>query len=297
MPAVADCAEEVPVTDAMRTRHRPHRPGPSSRLVVLAAAAVAVLLAVSVPAPMGAAVTVAAAQPTPAAACTVAPRTPAEVAAVVTAGLATPHAHDHDGDRGHDAGHAVAASPAAPGAPDVTAPAPAASPAGPGSTASPTPVREPTGPGRLREITLPEGDPAPPEAVAAMLATLDQFVACANAGDSLRLMALVTDDYLRGGFGDTGLTKADVAAFVGTPSPIAPEDQRVVAGIREARLLPGGQAGALVDLAAVAGPVPGEIRTDFVVFQPDADPTLYRIAAYAAGLPPDRFGPAATPTP
>jgi hypothetical protein len=209
-------------------------------------------------------------------ACTVTPRTVAEVVAVVNApraaGTPIPDAHGHDEP-------GLASSPAAGG--------PAA--------ASPAPVREPTGPGRPLAVTLPDGEPASPEAVAAMTAAREEFDACANAGDSLRQMALVTDDYLRHGFAGAHLTEADVAGFVGTPRPIAPADQRTIAGVRGARVLPGGYLAALFDLAAVAGPVPGEIRTDFVVFA-EHDGRLL-VAAYVNGLPPEQFGPEATPAP
>lgn len=219
------------------------------------------------------------ATPTPVA-CIVTPRTVADVVAVVNApqsdGTPIPDAQDHGEE-------ARRASPAA------AAPPPAATPA-----ASPTPAPEPTGPGRPLAVTLPEGDPAPPEAVAAMTAAMEQFIACANAGDSLRQMALVTDDYLRHGFAGAQLTEADVVGFVGTPQPIAPEDQRTLAAVRGGRVLPGGYVAALFDLAAVAGPVPGEIRTDFVVFAPLGGRLL--VAAYVNGLPPDQFGPEATPT-
>ncbi len=243
--------------------------------------ALVALLALS----LGAAAThgpVAAAEASPGpVACTVTPRTVADVVAVVNApraaGTPIPDAHGHDHPDNATPPAEDAATPAAPGA------------------ASPTPVREPTGPGRPLGIVLPEGDPAAPEDVSAMTAAMEQFVACANAGDSLRQMALVTDDYLRHGFAGAHLTEADVVGFVGTPQPIAPEDQRTVAGVRGARVLPGGFVAALFDLAAVGGPVPGEIRTDFVVFE-EQDGRLL-VAAYVNGLPPEQFGPEATPLP
>ncbi len=224
---------------------------------------------------------VAAWQDTPApVACTVTPRTVADVVAVVNAprlaGSPIPDDRDH--------------APSLDASDPVSASSPAAV-----SAASPTPVREPTGPGRPLAIDLPDGDPAPADTLAAMTAAMEQFIACAKAGDSLRQMALVTDDYLRLGFAGAHLTEADVAGFVGTPQPIAPEDQRTVAGVRGGRVLSSGHVAALFDLAAVAGPVPGEIRTDFVVFA-EHDGRLL-VAAYLNGLPPEQFGPEATPGP
>jgi hypothetical protein len=165
--------------------------------------------------------------------------------------------------------------------------------------ATPAPPREPSGPGIPDRIVLPSGDPAPGDVVAGIAATMEQFTACTNAGEALRMMALVSDDFLRGGFAGRALDEADVISFAGTPRPLDPAEQRDVATIRQPQLLGPGLAAALVDLAALGGPVPGEIRTDYVVFSQHGDRWL--IEAYAANLPPDEFGPnaapPATPTP
>jgi len=122
-----------------------------------------------------------------------------------------------------------------------------------------------------------------------MRATLEAFLACANEGDVLRTLALVTDGYIVDSFGLAALTEENIAAYVAEPRPVPPEQQREVVAVREARVLPGGRVAALFDLAATGGPVPGEIRTDFVIFAPTADG--YAIDAIRAGLPPERFGP------
>ena len=202
---------------------------------------------------------VSAQNPTPAAGCTVAPRTVAEV---VAAG-------------------ASAATPVAPfDLPGAATPAP-------------VPAVEPTGPGTPLEIVLPLGEPAPAGATEAMRSTLEAFLACQNAGDVLRTLALVTDDYVVESFGRSALTEENVAAYAAVPRPVPPEYQRAVAAVREARVLPGGRLAALFDLAATGGPAPGEIRTDFVVFAPTADG--YAVDAIQAGLPPEEFGPGAQP--
>ncbi|MFM9107382.1 MAG: hypothetical protein ACKOWF_11870, partial [Chloroflexota bacterium] len=195
-------------------------------------------------------------------ACTVAPRSPREVARIA----GTPEA-----------------APAAPAAAAGDAPV--------GSPTPRRPAREPKGPGVPLEVTLPEGPPAPEAAVAGMTATMRQFTACYSAGEALRMMALVTDEYLRGGFAGRALSEQDVVAFAGTPRPMPPAEQRTLAAVRGARQFPDGRVAALFDLAAVGGPAPGEIRTDFVVFR-EVD-GAWLIESYAAGLPPDRFGPGA----
>lgn len=214
------------------------------------------------------------APPGPVAGCAVAPRTVGEVVAAA--------------ERGRPS--APAGTPAVPVSPAVSPAAPAAVPPPSAATpaASPTDV-EPAGPGRPLEIVLPAGAPAPPAAVAAMRATMEQYVACATVGDVLRLLALMTDDYIVATFRPAALTEENVAAYAAEPRPVPPEQRRRLVALRQPRLLPDGRLAALVDLAAVAGPVPGAIRTDFVVFAKE-DGTL-RIDAYTAGLPPERFGP------
>lgn len=156
-------------------------------------------------------------------------------------------------------------------------------------TPLPTPQDGPSGPGVLDEITLPEGPPASPEEIAAMSAVMTSFAACTNAGEVLRMMALVSDAYVAGSFAGAALTEEQVTTFIGTPHEIALDEQRTFAGLRDARDLGNGYWGALVDMAAVGGPVPGKIRTDYVFFTVEGG--AWKIAAYTAGLPAEQFAP------
>ena len=81
----------------------------------------------------------------------------------------------------------------------------------------------------------------------------------------------------------------DVEAFAGTPKPLPDEERFVLAAVRGARMFEDGRIAALFDLAAVGGPVPGEIRTDFVVFR-EVD-GRWLIDGYLASVPPDQYGP------
>ncbi|MGI9254323.1 MAG: hypothetical protein ACR2J8_11285, partial [Thermomicrobiales bacterium] len=146
-----------------------------------------------------------------------------------------------------------------------------------------------SGPGVPLEVQLPEGALASDGQVAAMTVAMEQFTACLNAGEALRMMALVTDAYLKGGFAGRALDEADVIAFAGTPKPMPDYDQRTLAGVRGARGFPDGRSAALFDLATVGGPVPGEIRTDFVIFR-EVD-GVWLIDGYASSLPPEKYGP------
>jgi len=198
--------------------------------------------------------------------CTVEPRTAAEVARV--------------------AGTPPAMRPALEPAPTRSAPAAPT----PDAAAQPAaPAEEPTGPGVPLPMTLPEGPPASDDQVAAMTAAMDQFASCYSEGEALRMMSLVTDAYLKQGFSGRPMGVRDVEAFAGTPKPLPVEEQFVLAAVRGPRVLDDGRIAALFDFAAVGGPVPGEIRTDFVVFR-EVD-GRWLIDAYVASVPPDQYGP------
>lgn len=155
--------------------------------------------------------------------------------------------------------------------------------------ATPVAVQEPSGPGVPLEVTLPEGKPASILVVNDVSRDMRRFTACFNLGDVPRMMNLVSDQYLSWSFGIGGLTRERAQEYIATPAPIPVEEQRDVVDVRDARVLDDGRIGALFDLAARGGPVPGEIRTDFVIFREQGD--RWVIDAYAANLPPDEFGP------
>jgi len=234
-----------------------------TRQALLVRVALAALAAATAAQPVGAQ------EATPATvACAVAPRTVAEIVAAGAATVTPVAVFDLPG----------AATPIPPPAPASPAP-------------STPPAVEPVGPGTPLQIVLPEGEPVSDAAVVGMRTTLEAFLACANEGDVLRTVALVTDDYILDSFGRGALTEANIADYAAAPRPVPVAQQRAVVAVRGARLLPDGRAAALFDLAATGGPVPGEIRTDFVVFAPT--PAGYLIDAIQAGLPPETFGPAA----
>lgn len=154
---------------------------------------------------------------------------------------------------------------------------------------------EPVGPGTPIEIELPEGTPAAAADIVAGRVTLEAFLACLNAGEVLRTLALVTDGYIVQSFGRTGLTEENIAEYVASPQPVPPEQQRQVIAVRDARMLADGRVAALFDLAVIGGEKAGDLRTDFVIFAPTAEGLL--IETVRAGLPAADFGPTASPTP
>lgn len=89
-----------------------------------------------------------------------------------------------------------------------------------------------------------EGElPADPAAVDAVVETIEQQVACLNAGDLARTTALWTDDYFHRQLG--GIPGADrlVAA---EPTPVPAADRARLLGVEDIQVLPDGRVSALV---------------------------------------------------
>lgn len=174
---------------------------------------------------------------------------------------------------------AVAAQDATPGAtPDVPPPSEClVEPVDPsallpllsgGGQASPLLTASPTPP-----EALPQGPPATRAEVAAITAAVRELVACANLQDPLRLVALLTDDF-KGALAVAALQVGEEGAeeLVGRfPVPIGNVDPNrpvEMIPIRDARLLPDGNVGAILE-PTVAGVEARPIF--FVVFEPVGD--------------------------
>ena len=113
---------------------------------------------------------------------------------------------------------------------------------------------------------LPPGEPAEPETVDGVTATVRELYACLNAGDELRAAALFTDAYFERLFSQFGrLPPEELAGFAAPPRP-APERlwTRLVA-VRDVRLLSDGRIGAVVVTDDPVGP-PTEPEARFFVF-------------------------------
>jgi hypothetical protein len=108
-----------------------------------------------------------------------------------------------------------------------------------------TPVAEPAD--NPTPFVLPAGEPADAETSAAVVATLHQVFACANAGDPLRVASLFSDDFVRTFFG--GVPLQDLLDFLAVPPQPLPEDQkRIIVRFGEVRHLPDGRAGVVIVL-------------------------------------------------
>ena len=108
-----------------------------------------------------------------------------------------------------------------------------------------TPTPDPTD--NATAFVPPAGEPADLETAAAVVATLRQVFACANAGDPLRVSALFTDDFVRGFFG--GVPLQDLLDFLAvSPRPLPEDQKRIIIRFGEVQVLPDGRAGVLIVL-------------------------------------------------
>jgi hypothetical protein len=102
---------------------------------------------------------------------------------------------------------------------------------------------------------LPAGVPADAEMTTVMERVVHLWLACQNAGESLRAWSLFSDGYLFRLLSRQGALASEVYRALATPAPAAGETARVVA-IEGARLLPDGRYGATVTLEYPSIPMP-----------------------------------------
>jgi hypothetical protein len=94
----------------------------------------------------------------------------------------------------------------------------------------------------------PTGAPASGAIEQAVTATIRQSIACANAGDLLRGLALYTDQFLANQLvGPNGITQENMALLASTPPATVPAANRLsLVAIQNVIQLPDGRAGATV---------------------------------------------------
>ena len=113
---------------------------------------------------------------------------------------------------------------------------------------------EPAAPASPTPFVRPQGQPADAATTAAVVATLHQVFACANAADFLRIFALYTDDYLRVFLAGTPMNEEVIAYFAASPVPLPEAERRIIVRIEEVEILPDGRAGVVVVLDEPADP-------------------------------------------
>jgi hypothetical protein len=121
-------------------------------------------------------------------------------------------------------------------------------------------------PAAVQDATQPdpaEGDPADDATIRGITSTVVESAACANAGQPLRALALVTDDFLARQFvGDGAADVTESGARLERPEPEPdPSDFLTVVAIDDVVTYPNGTVGAVV----TSGNADGTYR-DYVVF-------------------------------
>lgn len=123
------------------------------------------------------------------------------------------------------------------------------------------------------EADLPTGPDAIEEEIDAITATVRELVACANAAEPFRILALISDDFksVLAGVALTA-TEEDAQDLLGRfPVPIGgvdPSQPLQMIPIRDARLLPDGRVGAILE-PVVTGLE--QVEADFFVIFEEGD--------------------------
>jgi copper transport protein len=100
------------------------------------------------------------------------------------------------------------------------------------------PPREPP------NATEADGEPADPETIAGITATVEEMVACSNAGDILRRLAVYSDRRIQYAYPD-GPNQA-LEAIAANPMPVQPVERVAIANIENVTILPDGRVSARV---------------------------------------------------
>jgi hypothetical protein len=118
-------------------------------------------------------------------------------------------------------------------------------------------------------LELPVGTPADDATVEAVTLVIRQQFACFNAGDHLRGLAGVTDEFLVSQVGLALFDKDFVAMLESEPVALPEEDQTQLLDVRDVVVYEDGRVGALVDYMAGMGPTEGieGFETDLWIFE------------------------------
>ncbi|GIW03493.1 MAG: hypothetical protein KatS3mg059_0113 [Thermomicrobiales bacterium] len=110
---------------------------------------------------------------------------------------------------------------------------------------------------------LPSGPPADPETVAAITDTMQQLIACHQAGDPYRMYSLFSDRLLRM---LAGLPGSNLLGELATPYPLPENQHEYLAAVEAVQFLPDGRVSALVTRGNVDDPHPAPGRTQLIIF-------------------------------
>ena len=130
-----------------------------------------------------------------------------------------------------------------------------------------TPVAATPGAGTLDSVPVPLGEPADAETVAGATGAIREILACFNAGDFGRALALFSDDLIRSFGPEPGETPEDVRGFLeAAPGPLPAGDRIRLLAITDVSVMEDGRVGALVvsDDPTVAPEGPETVLVIFV---------------------------------
>ena len=151
----------------------------------------------------------------------------------------------------------------------------------------------PPGSGAATSTPAPAGEPADAATVAGITATARELVACANAGDAARLLALYTDALVAGFGPGPDQAEAEVRAVLAQPPvPVPPEARQTLLGVSAVRVLPDGRVAASLAVGDPASPTPPDTH---LVFARVGDRWL--VAEFSGRAPAEPAPAAGTPTP
>jgi hypothetical protein len=127
-------------------------------------------------------------------------------------------------------------------------------------------IATPAPPEPERTGTLPWGEQVSGDEAAQIRGTVEQFVACSNAGEPLRVFSLYSDDYLQRLLSrERPMIDSDRYGTLATPLPVDSGAGAVLIEITGARkIMATGQLGALVTIAYPSVPEP---KTFFFTFR------------------------------
>jgi hypothetical protein len=152
----------------------------------------------------------------------------------------------------------------------------------------------PLAPSVASEAALPQGTATDAATTEAVAKTAREFLACVNAGDNFRSLALVSDTFLRRQLGGAIPTSDQLAALrsqlegaaAASPVPLARDKQGALVEVRDARMLPDGRVGAVVVVDSAVGAPSQEsalflfskggtrwLVDEIIVVKPDAEAT------------------------
>jgi hypothetical protein len=124
-----------------------------------------------------------------------------------------------------------------------------------------------------RPWIMPTGTPADDATVTGVAMTLTKALACLNANDPLRFLALFTDDMIRTFFALEPMPPEAVPQLLASPAASPPDQRLGYLKIYDVRVLPDGRVAALADDYDSTHP-PFGMGTDFAIFAKVGDQWL-----------------------